>query len=85
LSKIIVQHGRRYLYRGRDELKKEQINLKDFDNEYICPPAKLLAYHLLNEAYDQKLLEESIEYFRGCSSEEKKGAFSILYTLLNPF
>jgi hypothetical protein len=82
LSKIIVQYGRRYL---RRRILKERINLKDFDNEHICPPAKLLAYHLLNEPYDQKLLEESIAYFRGCSSEEKKGAFSILYVLLNPF
>jgi energy-coupling factor transporter ATP-binding protein EcfA2 len=98
LSKVIIQYGQRHsymrreegikgriLYMGREEVMKGRINLKDFDNEHIRSPAKLLAYHLLNEPFDQKLLEESIEYFRGCSSEEKKGAFSILYTLLNPF
>ena len=83
LSKIIVQYGQRYVMRA--QWIKERINLKDFDNKHICSPAKLLAYHLLNEPFDQKLLEESIEYFRGCSSEEKKGAFSILYKSLNPF
>ena len=87
LSKIIVQYGQRYIdvTQRRGEAIKERINLKDFNNKHICPPSKLLAYHLLNKPYDQKLLEESILYFRGCSSKEKKGAFSILYKLLNPF
>ncbi len=86
LSKIIVQHGQKYTDRSitREEIEK-WINLKDFDNEYICPPAKLLAYYYLNKPIDQKLLEESLVYFRNCSSKEKKGAFSILYKLLNPF
>ncbi|MCK4458925.1 MAG: hypothetical protein KAU52_04275, partial [Methanosarcinales archaeon] len=86
LSKIIVQYGQRYIHVDRRTVEiKERINLKEFDNEHICPPAKLLAYHLLNEPYDQKLLDESIEYFRSCPYEEKKGAFSILYKSLNPF
>jgi hypothetical protein len=83
LSKIIVQYGHIYLYLGM--IEKERIKLKDFDNEHICPPAKLLAYHIMNKPYDQTLVEESITYFRGCSSAEKNGAFSILYKLLNPF
>jgi hypothetical protein len=87
LSKIIVQYGQRYLYiRGIIEEKiGERINLKDFNNKNICPLTKLVAYHLLNKPYNQKLLDESIVYFKGCSPEEKKGAFSILYKLLNPF
>lgn len=80
LSKIVVQYGQELIEEGL-----ERINLKDFDNEYICPPAKLLAYHLLKKPFDQKLLAESIVYFRKCSPEEKKGAFSILYRILNPF
>ena len=84
LSKIIVQYGQRYLYIREGKIK-ERINLKDFNNKNICLPAKLLAYHLLNKPYDQKLLDESIMYFKGCSPEEKKGVFSILYKLLNPF
>ena len=86
LSKIIVEHEQRYTDTDKisEEIKK-RINLEEFGNEHVRPPAKLLAYHLLNEPYDQKVLEESIEYFRSCSSEEKKGTFSILYKLLNPF
>lgn len=85
LSKVIVQYGQRYIIDKRGGEIKKEINLKDFDNEHICPPAKLLAYYLLNKPFDQKLLEKSIVYFRDCSSKEKKGAFSILYKLLNPF
>jgi len=86
LSKVIVQYGQQYIIaRRREEEIRKRINLKDFDNEYICPPAKLLAYYFLNKPFDQKLLEESIVYFRDCSSKEKKGVFSILYKLLNPF
>lgn len=83
LSKIIVQHGQSYINMRDNEIK--QINLKDYDNEDICPPAKLLVYHLLNKQIERKLLDESIAYFRSCSSKEKKGAFSILYKILNPF
>lgn len=87
LSKIVVQYGERYInQKRRSRVTAElQLNLKDFDNEQICPVAKLLAYHLLNKQFSQELLEEGIEYFRTCSSIEKKGAFSILYNLLNPF
>ncbi len=88
LSKIIVQHGQRYTDRPiprRGEKIEKWMNLKDFDNEHICPPAKLLAYYYSNKPFDRKLLEESIVYFRDCSSKEKKGAFSILYKILNPF
>jgi energy-coupling factor transporter ATP-binding protein EcfA2 len=87
LSKIIVQHGQVYIHSRRRTGEKinELINLKDYNNEGICPPAKLLAYHLLNQQFDPKLMEESIVYFRSCSDKEKKGAFSILYNILNPF
>ena len=85
LSKIIVRYGQRYIIAKGEGGIEKRINLKDFDNEHICPPAKLLAYYYLNKPFDQKLLEESIMYFRDCSSNEKKGAFSILYKLLNPF
>ena len=87
LSKIIVEHGQRYTgtYIGREGEAKKRISLKDFDHEHICLPAKLAAYYYLNKPFDQKLLEESIVYFRDCSSKEKKGTFSILYKLLNPF
>jgi len=94
LSKIIVQYGHHYtkirINRSVTINNKflnnfEQISLNSFDNELICPPAKLLAYYFIQKLYSQKLLEESIDYFRECLPEEKKGAFSILYSILNPF
>ena len=91
LSKIIVQNGGEYIksssylfefYELRD---KKSILLKYFDNEHIRPPAKLLAYYILNEPFNRKLIEDSIIYYRDSSFEEKRGAFSILYAILNPF
>ena len=88
LSKIIVQYGHHYtkiaMNMNRNYFKNE-ISLELFDNEHISPPAKLLTYYFMKKPFGQKLLEESIDYYRKCSPEEKKGAFSILYSVLNHF
>jgi hypothetical protein len=82
LSEIILKFAQKYIRLKRNNNK---INMEDFNNDQISPPVKLLAHHILNKAYDQKLLDESILYMQSCSLEEKKGAFSILYNVLNPF
>lgn len=86
LSKVIVQCGEIYIdyLEKKDEIKGE-INLDDFNNSQICPPAKMLAYGILNEPISKELLTESIAYFRNCPPLEKNGAFSIIYRLTNLF
>lgn len=91
LSKIIIQHGRYYIETGilgsyiTEESFDFRTALKYLDNEDTYPPAKLLAYYIMKKPIDQELLDKSIVYFRECSPEERKGAFSILYIILNPF
>jgi len=92
LSKIIIKCGHYYtkIIHRNSRMKSnrndfEKMSLKSFENELICSPVKLLVYYLMNEPYNQKLLNESIDYFRKCPIEEKEGAFSILYSVLNPF
>lgn len=83
LSKIVVQHGDYFISRGY--MDKERLSLQKFNNEHVLPPVKLLAYYLMKEPFNKKIIEDSIGYFRECPHEEKKGAFSILYKILNPF
>jgi hypothetical protein len=85
LSESILKFAQNYIGLKGDKEIIEKINLENFNNDQISPPVKLLAHHLLNKAYDQKLLDESISYMQNCSLEEKKGVFSILYNVLNPF
>lgn len=85
LSKIIVQYGQYYTKIAMNRnYYKNNISLESFDNEHIRPPAKLLTYSIMKNSFSPKLLKESIDYYRKCSPEEKKGAFSILYSILNP-
>ena len=89
-SQIIIRHARTYLDQDRitiryNEGKTPQITLEDFGDERISPPVNLLVHYLLNQPYDQKVLEDSILYMRSCPPEERKGTFSILYNVLNPF
>ena len=97
-SKIIVQYGDQYLRTemleseilerkmlGREMFDKKELSLKSFDDEAICPPAKLLFYYIMKIPFNQKMLDESIAYFRACPPEVRMGAFSVLYTILNPF
>jgi hypothetical protein len=82
INKIITRYGDKYM---KEMIDREGLSLKYFDNEHIHPSVKLLAYHLMKEPLYPKLIEDSIVYFRESSSEEKKRAFSILYSVLNPF
>lgn len=66
-------------------IDKEGFFLKYLENEYIYSPIKLLAYYHMKVPLHPKLIEDSIVYFRESSSQEKKMAFSILYSILNPF
>ena len=75
-SKIIVQYGDQYLRTemleseilerkmlGREMFDKKELSLKSFDDEAICPPAKLLFYYIMKIPFNQKMLDESIAYF----------------------
>ena len=78
----IITH---YDYYFKEMIEKEGFSLKYFDNEHIHPPIKLFAYYVMKEPSYLNLIEGGIVYFRELSSEEKKWAFSILYSILNPF
>lgn len=81
LSKIIAEQGSRLLY--MPHRKFGNFDLKDFNHEDVCPPARLLAHYLKKVPYDQQLVLDSIDYYRNCPQKEKQGVFTILYKVLN--
>ncbi|NIM18483.1 MAG: NACHT domain-containing protein [Candidatus Aminicenantes bacterium] len=82
VSKIIAKEGRFYLRLGKRG-RKLYFKTEDFNHKDVCPPARLLAYHLKKAPYDQQLILDSIDYYRTCPPEEKDGVFAILYKVLN--
>ncbi|MEM9275736.1 MAG: hypothetical protein AAGA80_22680 [Cyanobacteria bacterium P01_F01_bin.143] len=86
LSKIIIEYAQQYINRDtHKEDIKNRIKLEEFNDDEIVSPVRLLVHHLLNKAYDPKLLDESILYMENCSPKQREGTFSILYKVLNPF
>lgn len=61
----------------------DKFSLEDFNHPDVCPPTRLLAHYIKNAPYDQKLILDSVDYYRSCPQEEKNGVFAILYKVLN--
>jgi hypothetical protein len=78
LAKIIAEGGEIYI-----ESDSADFSLEDFQHPEVNPPARLLAYYLKKEPYDDQLVRESIDYYRSCPPDEKAGVFAILYKVLN--
>jgi len=72
LSKIIVRYGQTYLQYLQREEYGEKLNIEDFNSDQICPLVKLLVYDFKKQQFDEKLLDEGIEYFRNCSLKKKQ-------------
>ncbi|MCK3684231.1 NACHT domain-containing protein [Maribellus sp. YY47] len=86
LSEVILKHPLRYLSNGSPIKRKykEKVELTEPDNKEILAPIRLISLQRAKLAYNQELIEESLEFYQSCSSDLKEGVFEILYRVLNP-
>jgi predicted NACHT family NTPase len=86
LSEIILKYPSRYLNNGspRKRKYKDKVELRDTDNKNILAPIRLISLQRAKLAYDERLIDETLHFYKSCPPEFKEGVFEILYRVLNP-
>jgi hypothetical protein len=88
LTEFLIKHSESYLLNkdkiADDIIDKESV-MTTFRNTSDAPAILLMEYILFSEI-DEKLVDETIKYYRDVEEHNiKKGIFTILYHILNPF
>lgn len=83
LSEIIIKNSTKYLFTRHEKEFKNGIDFKSFCQLDIPPPVKLLASIKLSQPYNEKLINDCIDYYNNCDKDLKEGVFDILFDVLN--
>jgi len=86
ISETIIKNSFHYLGGAKSFFEmgfKVNIDFKKFCILDIPPPVKLLVSIKTSQPYDNKLINNSIDYYNNCNEDLKDGVFEILYNVLN--